>query len=129
VDAGLAAHVSVAALTLFQVQPSLLIALVATLVFAGIGLAYARRGDARVGPSSRRLVVSLAADAVIILIVGAGGRLIGRTLGSGAGCYCDPLVPWRIKIAAAGGFGVAFITGLARERRRAWDVYPPGRDY
>lgn len=107
VAGGLVAHVSVAALTRLHVQPSLLIALVATLVFAGIGLEYARRIDGRVSPSSGRLVASLAADAVIIVIVGAGGWLIGRTLGSGAAFYCDPLVPWRIEIAPAGGFGVA----------------------
>ena len=124
VAGGLAAHVSAAALTLFQVQPSLLIALVATLVFAGIGLVYARRIDGQVGPSSGRLVASLAADAVIIVIVGAGGWLIGWTLESGAAFYCDPRAPWRIEIAPAGGFGVAFVTDLARRRHRAWAVYP-----
>jgi hypothetical protein len=58
------------------------------------------------------------------VIVGAGAWLIGRVLGTGAGFYCEPLVPWRIEIALFGSFGVAYITSMARQRRHARAVYP-----
>ncbi|HUG35916.1 MAG TPA: hypothetical protein VML54_03140 [Candidatus Limnocylindrales bacterium] len=51
--------------------------------------------------------------------VGAGAWLIGRVLGTGAGFYCEPLVPWHIEIALFGSFGVAYVTAMARQRRRA----------
>ena len=101
VAAGLAAHGSVVGLTAFFAPPPLLTALVATLVFAGISLAYGRRVGALVGPAPRRLVRNVLADAVVLVIVSAGAWLIGRVLGTGAGFYCEPLVPWRIEIALA----------------------------
>lgn len=124
VVAGLAAHGAVVGLTAFSAPPPLLTALVATLVFAGISLAYGRRTDALVGPSPVRLPESIVADAVVLVIVGAGGWLIGRALGTGAAYYCEPLVPWRIEIALGGSFGVAYVTCMARQRRRAWAAYP-----
>jgi len=33
---------------------------------------------------------------MVLMILGAGGWLIGRALGTGATCYCEPLVLWRI---------------------------------
>ena len=124
VAAGLAAHGSVVGLTAFFAPPPLLTALVATLVFAGISLAYGRRVGALVGPAPRRLVGNVLADAVVLVIVAAGAWLIGRVLGTGAGFYCEPLVPWRIEIALAGSFGVAYVAAMARQRRRARAVYP-----
>ena len=58
------------------------------------------------------------------MTVGAGAWLIGRVLGTGAGFYCEPLVAWRIEIALFGSFGVAYCTGMARQRRRARAAYP-----
>lgn len=122
--AGLAAHGAAVALTAFSVQPPLLTALAAALVFAGINLAYGRRPGAVVGPAPGRLPESLAADAMVLMIVWAGAALIGRTLGTGAAFYCEPLVPWRIEIALFGSFGIAYFTFMARQRRRAWAAYP-----
>lgn len=124
VVAGLAAHGSIVGLTAFSAPPPLLTALVATVVFAGISLAYGRLTGALVGPSPGRLLGRVLADAVVLMIGGAGGWLIGRALGTGATFYCEPLVPWRIEIALSGSFGVAYFTGLARQRGRAWAVYP-----
>jgi hypothetical protein len=122
--AGLAAHGAAVALTVFSVQPPLLTALVAALVFAGISLAYGRRPGAMVGPALGRLPESLAADIIVLVIVWAGAALIGRTLGTGAAFYCEPLVPWRIEIALFGSFGVAYFTAMAHRRNRAWAAYP-----
>ena len=36
------------------------------------------------------------ADVVVLVCVGAGGWLIGPSLGTGAVFYCEPLVPWHI---------------------------------
>lgn len=124
VVAGLAAHGSVAGLRVFSAPPPLLTAIVATIVFAGISLAYGRRTGALVGPSPGRLRESVVADVVVLVGVGAGGWLIGRALGTGAAFYCEPLVPWRIEIALCGSFGVAYFTGMARQRGRAWAAYP-----
>lgn len=124
VVAGLAAHGSVVGLTAFSVPPPLLTALVATLVFAGISLAYGRLTGALVGPSPGRLLGRVLTDAVVLMIVGAGCWLIGRALGTGATFYCEPLVPWGIEIALVGSFGVAYLTGMARQRGRAWAAYP-----
>ena len=33
-------------------------------------------------------------------------------------------MPWRIEIALFGSFGVAYVTSMARRRRRAWAAYP-----
>lgn len=126
VVAGLAAHGSVVGLTAFSAPPPLLTAFVATLVFAGISLAYGRLTGALVGPSPGRLLGRVLADAVVLMIVGVGGWLIGRALGTGATFYCEPLVPWRIEIALSGSFGVAYFTGLARQRGLVWVVYPLG---
>jgi hypothetical protein len=120
---GLAAHGSVVGLTAFSALP-LLTALVSTLVFAGISLAYGRRTDALVGPPPGRLPESVVADVVVLVGVGAGGWLSGRALGTGAVFYCEPLVPWRIEIALLGSFGVAYVTGMAGQRGRAWATYP-----
>jgi hypothetical protein len=124
VVAGLAAHGSVVALTAFSAPPTLLTALVATLVFSGVSLAYGRRAGALVGPSPGRLAETVAADAVVLVSVGVGGWLIARVLGTGTAFYCEPLVPWRIEIALLGSFGVAYFTGMARQRGRAWAAYP-----
>lgn len=124
VVAGLAAHGSVVGLTAFSARPPLLTALVATLVFAGISLAYGRRSGALVGPSPWRLPGGVLTDAIVFVIVAAGGWLIGRVLGTGAAFYCEPLVPWRIEIALGGSFGIASVTGMARQRRRAGAGYP-----
>lgn len=124
VVAGLAAHGSVVGLTAFSTPPPLLTALVATLVFAGATLAYGRLTGALVGPSPWRLPGSVLADTVVLGIVVAGGWLIGHALGTGATFYCEPLVPWRIEIALFGSFGVAYVTGVAGERGRAWAGYP-----
>lgn len=121
---GLAAHGSVVGLTAFSAPPPLLTALVATLVFAGISLAYGRRTGALVGPSPGRRPKSVVADAVVLVSVGAGGWLMGRVFGTGAAFYCEPLVPWRIEIALLGSFGVAYVTGMAGQRGRAWAGYP-----
>ena len=85
----------------------MLTALVATLVFAGLSLAYGRRTGALVGPSPGRLPKSVVADAAVLVSVGAGGWVMGRVFGTGAAFYCEPLVPWRIEIALLGSFGVA----------------------
>lgn len=124
VAAGLAAHGSVVGLTAFSTPPPLVTALVATLVFAGISLAYGRRPGALAGPSAGRLPESVVADALVFVSVGAGGWLIGRAIGTGATFYCEPLVPWRIEIALFGSFGIAYFTAMARLRDRAWAGYP-----
>lgn len=124
VTAGLAAHGSIVGLTAFSVLPPLLTALIATLVFAGITLAHGRRPGAVVGPSPGRLPANVLSDAVVLVIVGAGGWLTGRTLGTGVAFYCEPLVPWRIEIALFGSFGLAYFTFMARQRRGAWAAYP-----
>lgn len=121
---GLAAHGSVVGLTASSTPPPLLTALVATLVFAGISLAYGRRPGGLVGPSPGRLPKSVVADAVVLVSVGAGGWLTGRVFGTGAAFYCELLVPWRIEIALLGSFGVAYVTGMAGRRGRAWAGYP-----
>lgn len=97
-------------LATLSVQPPLLTAVAATLVFAGISLAYGRRPGAAVGPVPGRLPESLAADAMVLVIVGAVTALIGRAVGTGAAFYCEPLVPWRIEIALFGSFAVAYFT-------------------
>jgi hypothetical protein len=124
VVAGLAAHGSVVALTAFFAAPPLLTALVATLMFTGISLAYGRRPGALVGPSPGRLAETVVADAVVLVSVGVGGWLTGRAFGTGAAFYCEPLVPWRIEIPLFGSFAVAYVTGMARQRGRAWAAYP-----
>ncbi len=124
VAAGLLAHGSVVGLTTFTARPPLLTALVATLVFAGVSLAYGRRPGMVVGPSPGRLPGGVLVDAGVLLIVAAGGWLIGRTLGTGVTFYCEPLVPWRIEIALFGSFALAYVTSMARQRHRAWVVYP-----
>ncbi len=121
VAAGLVAHGSVVGLAAFSAPPPLL---TATLVFAGISLAYGRRPGALVGPAPGRLLGSVAVDAVVLVIVGAAGWVIGRALGTRAAFFCEPLVPWRIEIALGGSFGVAYVTLMARQRRRAWAAYP-----
>ena len=123
VAAGLAAHGTIVGLATFA-PPPLLIAVVATLVFGGISLAYGRRGRARVGPVPHQLRTDILSDTVVLAVVGAGCWLIGRGLGTGAVFYCEPLVPWRIEIALFGSFGLAYLTALARQRRRAWAGYP-----
>jgi len=123
VAAGLAAHGSIVGLTALSAPPPLLTALVVTLVFAGVSLAYGRLTGPLVGPSAGRPGRVLA-DTVVFVVVGAGGGLVGRAVGTGATFYCEPLVPWRIGIAMLGSFGVAYFTGLARPRGRAWIVYP-----
>lgn len=123
VVAGLAAHGSVVALTAFSAAPPLLTALVATLVFTGVSLTYGRRPGALVGPSPGRLAETVVADAVVLVSVGVGGWLIAHVLGTGTAFYCEPLVPWRIEIALLGSFGVAYFTGMARQRGRA-SAYP-----
>ena len=120
---GLAAHGSAVGLTAFSAPPPLVTALVATLVFAGVSLAYRRRSGVLVGPSPWRVPGSVLTDAIVFVVVAAGGWLIGRFLGTGAAFYCEPLVPWRIEIALGGSFGVAYFTGMARQRLR-WAVYP-----
>ena len=124
VVAGLAGHGSVVGLTAFSGPPPLLPALVATLAFAAISLACGRRTGALVGPSPGRLSESAVADVVVLVCVGAGAWLLGRVLGTGAAFYCEPLVPWRIEIALFGSFGVAYLTGIARQRGRDWAAYP-----
>jgi hypothetical protein len=124
VTAGLAAHGSVVGLTAVSTLPPLLTALIATLVFAGITLAYGRRPGAVVGPAPGRLPAGVLSDAVVFVIVGAGGWLIGRTVGTGVAFYCEPLVPWRIEIALFGSYGLSYLTFMARQRHRAWAVYP-----
>ena len=124
VAAGLAAHGAVVGLPAFSAPTPLLTALVATLVFAGVSLAYGRLTGALVGPSPGQLAGSILADAVVLGIVAAGGWLIGHALGTGATFYCEPLVPWRIEIALFASFGVAYFTGMARQRGRAWAAYP-----
>jgi hypothetical protein len=124
VVAGLAAHGSVVGFMAVSAPPPLLTAIVATVVFAGISLAYGRRTGAMVGPSRGRLPESVVADAVALVIAAAGVWLIGRALGTGTAYYCEPLVPWRIEIALGGSFGVAYVTGMARQRGRAWAAYP-----
>lgn len=123
VAAGLAAHSSVVGLIVFSGSPPLLTALVASVVFAGVSLSYGRRAGAAIGATSGRLVDALG-DLVVLVVIGAGGWLIGRALGTGAAFYCEPLVPWRIEIALSGSFGVAYVTGVARQRRRGWMAYP-----
>ncbi|HXJ77172.1 MAG TPA: hypothetical protein VMS64_00655 [Candidatus Methylomirabilis sp.] len=124
VAAGLAAHGSVVGLTAFSAPPPLLTALVATLAFAGISLAYRRRVGAVVGPAPRRLAGIVLANAVVLVIVGTGAWLTGRVLGTGAGFYCEPFVPWRIEIALFGSFGVAYFAAAVRQRRLARAAYP-----
>lgn len=124
VAAGLAAHGAVVGLLALAAPPPLLTALVATLVFAGISLAYRRRPGEVVGPSPGRLPEAVLAGVVVLAIVGAGGWLIGRALGTGVTFYCEPLVPWRIEIALFGSFGIAYFTGNTRQRHHAWATYP-----
>jgi hypothetical protein len=124
VAAGLAAHAAVVGFTAFSASAPLLTALVVTLVFAGVSLAYGRLTGAVVGPSPGRLAGGVLADAVVLGIVAVGGWLIGRALGTGTTFYCEPLVPWRIEIALFGSFSVAYFTGMARQRGRAWAAYP-----
>ena len=124
VAAGLAAHGAAVALMASSAQPPLMTALVATLVFAGISLAYGRRPWAVVGPADTRLQLRLAADATVVVIVWAGVWLVGRVLGTGSAFYCEPLVPWRIELAFFGGFGIAYFTVMARQRDRAREAYP-----
>src|SRR5689334_14587337 len=83
VAAGLAAHGTIVGLATFA-PPPLLIAVVATLVFGGISLAYGRRGRARVGPVPHQLRTDIPSDTVVLAVVGAGCWLIGRGLGTGA---------------------------------------------
>jgi hypothetical protein len=63
-------------------------------------------------------------DAVVVVLVGAGGWVLQRVFGPGTAFYCEPLVPWRIEIAFTGSFGLAYFTFMALQRRRAWAVYP-----
>jgi hypothetical protein len=126
VVAGLAAHGCVVGLTAYFTLPPLLTALVATLLYGGVGMAYGRRPGAVVGPAPGRLPRTILADSVVLVIVAAAGWLTGRTLGSGAAFYCEPLVPWRIEIALFGSFGLAYFSFGARQRRHAWATYPLG---
>jgi hypothetical protein len=126
VVAGLAAHGCVLGLTAYFTLPPLLTALVTTLVYGGVGMAYGRRPGAVVGPAPGRLPRTILADSVVLVIVAAAGWLTGRTLGSGAAFYCEPLVPWRIEIALFGSFGLAYFSFGARQRRHAWATYPLG---
>jgi len=122
IAAALGAHIAVLVLTKLAVPAPLLTALVATIVFAGISLAYAIRGRMIVLDVSAAL--QLKAGLLGLVIIGAGVWLLGRVLGTGAEFYCVPLVPWRIEIALFGSFTVGCLTVMARARWRGWVAYP-----
>ena len=90
---GLAAHGSAVGLTAFSTPPPLLTALVATLAFAGISLAYGRPTSALVGPSPGRLAETVVADAVVLVSVGAGGWLMAARPRLGRLSSCRPCAP------------------------------------
>jgi len=124
IAAGLAAHVVVVMLSKSDSAIPLLTALLATLVFATVSLAYAFRGRGGIASSFQPAGVQLMAGLFVLAAVSAGVWLTARVLGTGAKFYCEPLVPWRIEIALFGSFVVGYLTFLAHARQRAWAVYP-----
>ena len=124
IAAGLSAHVVVVGLTRFALKEPLLIALVATLVFAGVSFVITARKNAMAFTLVRSPILVLLVAGFTLVAVGAGAWLVNSMMGSGVNFYCEPLVPWRIEIALFGSFFVGFVTFLATTRQRAWLVYP-----
>lgn len=124
IAAGLGAHIVVVMLSKSDSAIPLLTALLATLVFATVSLAYAFRGRGGIANTFSSAGVQLLAGLFVLAAVSAGVWLTGRVLGMGAKFYCEPLVPWRIEIALFGSFAVGYLTFVAHARQRAWAVYP-----
>ncbi len=124
IAAGLSAHVAVVGLTQFVRKEPLLIALVATLVFAGVSFALGTRKDSAALTLARSPILLLLVAGFTLVAVGAGVWLVNSVIDSGVNFYCEPLVPWRIEIALFGSFFVGFVTFMAAPRRRARLLYP-----
>lgn len=121
---GLSAHVAAVGLTQFSLHEPLLIALVATAIFAAVSFVCAPPQSTTTLNSVRPLMLQLLAGAFTLLAVGAGVCLVKSVFGTGANFYCEPLVPWRIEIALFGSFVVGFATILSSAHQRARVVYP-----
>jgi hypothetical protein len=127
VVAALSAHAAIVVLTDFLSPVPLATAVVATLLFAAVSLAYvAPRGrphdvlhDATASLWPRPIAIGLA-----FLCISAGARLLAFILASAPAFYCHAAVPWRIEIALCGSSASGFVTAIAKTRARAWLVYP-----
>jgi hypothetical protein len=122
--AGLGAHLAIVMMSESASQAPLLTAIVSSLVFAAVILAYTSRRRSNLESSTPPALLQLQTAGLALLTIATGAWLTRWLLGTGAAFYCEPRVPWRIEIALFGSLAVGYLTSMARTRRRAWVVYP-----
>ena len=108
----------------FGIKSPLTLALAATLLFAIPLLAVA------IVPTSVHLERSpaLAAE-VAFLVIGTAGSLLGlavvvQLIGTAQDFYCAPEVPWRVEIAAFGGFALGLLDTMFRRHGQVSALSP-----